>query len=88
MTVKEGFLLREVGTTKVIIAIGRAARSFHAIAHVNTSGAIIFTGLKNGESVESIAEKLCSMFRVDADRARSDVKMFADKLIEVGIMET
>lgn len=87
MKVKEGFMLREVGATKVIIAIGPAARDFHAIAHVNTSGSIIFQGFKKGESAEAIAKRLTEMFFVDMSHAKSDVDAYADKLVRAGIME-
>lgn len=85
MRIKDGFMLRQVGATRIIIAIGAAARDFHAIAHVNTSGAIIFSSLKEGKTVEDIAYELTNTFKVDFDHAKSDVLRFAEQLVKSGI---
>ena len=87
MKIKEGFILREVAGTFVIISTGSDNLDFKGVITVNEVGALIWKGVESGKSKEEIIEKILSEYDVQRDIAVADCDEFLEQLISKGIIE-
>ena len=82
MKIKEGFILRKVGTQYVAAATGKASENFNGIIRLNESGAFVFRQLQEGATAEELAARLLEEYDVDEAAARQDVDRFLAALKE------
>lgn len=82
MKIKEGFILRKVGTQYVVAATGKASENFNGIIRLNESGAFIFRQLQEGTTAEELMARLLEEYDVDEAAARQDVDRFLAALKE------
>ena len=88
MKIKQGFLLREVGSLSVVIAVGDEALDFHKILTLNFTGAFLFKMLQNGAEMSALINALCEEFGVDKTTAETDVNAFLERLTALNLLET
>jgi len=84
MKLKENFALRQVADTWVVLPLGEKTLDFSAMLKLNDSGALLWKVLENGGSPEDLVSALTAEYEVSADRARTDVDAFLEKLIQAG----
>lgn len=84
MRLKEGFVTQYVAGTQMLVAVGEAMRDFHGLVRSNGTAGFIIDCLKTETTEDAIVEKLCGTYDVDADTARRDVRMVAEKLRSIG----
>ena len=82
MKMKEGFILRKVGTQYVAAATGKASEIFNGIIRLNESGAFVFRQLQEGATAEELMARLLEEYDVDEAAARQDVDRFLAALKE------
>lgn len=82
MKIKEGFILRKVGTQYVAAATGKASENFNGIIRLNESGAFVFRQLQEGATAAELAARLLEEYDVDEAAARQDVDHFLAALKE------
>ena len=82
MKIKEGFILRKVGTQYVAAATGKASENFNGIIRLNESGAFAFRQLQEGATAEELMARLLEEYDVDEAAARQDVDRFLAALKE------
>lgn len=82
MNIKEGFILRKVGTQYVAAATGKASEIFNGIIRLNESGAFVFRQLQEGATAEELMARLLEEYDVDEAAARQDVDRFLAALKE------
>ena len=88
MKVKEGFILREVADSYVIVAVGEASRHFKGVIKVNETGAFLFRELEKGNfDTDNLAKLLIIEYKVDFDTAKEDVEAFIQSLKDGKIIE-
>ena len=87
MKIKNGFLLREVGSLAVVIAVGDKAKDFHKILTLNKTGAFLFKLLQNGADMGVLTNALCEKFGIDKTTAENDVTAFLEKLTTLDLVE-
>lgn len=80
MKIKEGFLLRTLGDSHVVVPVGQAAIDLRGMITLNGTGAFLWKALETAQTEQSLIEALTATYDVDADRAAQDVKAFADLL--------
>jgi hypothetical protein len=80
MKLKQGYILREVGTLKVVVAVGQAHDNFHKILTLNQTGAFLWNLLLNQTTVDELVLKLCEKYNVDEQSAKKDVEDFISQL--------
>ncbi len=86
MKIKEGFLLREVGGTSVVVAVGDAARNFNGMMTLNPTGAFLWRELEKGGRTEELVKALCGEYDVTPETAAGDVERFIQKLKSAGVL--
>ncbi|BCJ97379.1 PqqD family protein [Anaerocolumna chitinilytica] len=88
MKIKEGFLLREIAGSFVVVPIGQRVIDFNGLMSLNESGALLWARLEKGiKSIEELVGILCENYLVERETAREDIEIFLNKISERGLME-
>ena len=87
MKIRDGFVLREVAGTFVIISTGSENLDFKGVITVNEVGALIWKGVEAGKSKDEIVEKILSEYDVLKEVASADMDEFLEQLISKNIIE-
>ena len=80
MKIKEGFILREVAGTKVVVPIGEATLDFNGIMSLNDTGAFLFDKMIKGISREELICELVNEYGIDEQLATVDVDAFIKRV--------
>lgn len=87
MKIKEGFILREVAGSYLVVAVGKAVKEFGGVVNLNETGAFLWKLLEKSSTESEMVDALLSEYDVDRDTAEKDVKAFMDKLMEAKLVE-
>lgn len=87
MKIKEGFILRTVAGTNIVVPVGSAALDFNGMITLNDSGAFLWKVLEQGADVDALVAALLGEYDVDEQTARKCSEDFAAKLEEAGCLE-
>ena len=86
MKIKEGFVLREVAGSFIVVAVGEAIKSFNGIVNLNETGAFLWKILEKGATKDELIAKLLEEYDVDEKTASEDVDIFINKLSEAKLV--
>lgn len=87
MKIKEGFILREVAGSYLVVAVGKAVKEFGGVVNLNETGAFLWKLLEKSSTQSEMVDALLNEYDVDRDTAEKDVKAFTDKLMEAKLVE-
>lgn len=87
MKIKNGFVLREVAGTPVVLPVGQAAVDFNGMLSLNKSGVLLWKALEEESDREALADALLAEYEVDRAEALSDVDEFIETLTKIGCIE-
>jgi hypothetical protein len=87
MKVKEGFVLRSVAGSNVVVPVGAASVDFNGMITLNDSGAFLWRELEKGADVDSLTAALLREYEVDEPTARKCAEDFTEKLLDAGCLE-
>ena len=87
MKLKQGYILREVGTLAVVVAVGEAFDKFHKILTLNKTGAFLWNLLTENQEYENLVGALCEKYDVDFATAQCDVDEFVNQLKSAGLLD-
>ena len=87
MRIKEGFILRKVGSQYVVAATGKASENFNGMMRLNESGAFAFRLLQEGVTEEELVTRIVAEYDVSEEAARRDVENFLAALGEADALE-
>lgn len=80
MKIKDGYLLREVAGTHIVVPIGAGAMDFSGVISLNEVGAFIWNQLESETTKDKVLEALLSEYNVDRETALADIDEFIEKL--------
>ncbi len=80
MKIKDGFILKDVAGSKIVIATGDAKLSFNGVITFNSVGAEIFNLLDGTNTDEEIIKKIASDYNVDTAIVERDFYALVEKL--------
>lgn len=87
MKIKDGFILKDVAGSKIVIATGDARIDFNGVITFNEVGAEIFT-LLNGENTPAqIVQKIAKDYGVGEDLVSRDFNALVEKLKKYNMLE-
>lgn len=86
MKIKEGFVLREVAGSSVVMNVG-GELSFNKMMTLNETGTLIWKSVSEGLSSEDIAKRLNEAYEISYESALNDVNAFITKMSEIGVIE-
>lgn len=87
MKTKEGFILRSIAGSNIVVPVGKASTEFNGMITLNDSGAFLWKVLEKGCEIEDMVKALLSEYDVDEEQARKCSVDFAEKLKEAGCLE-
>ena len=87
MKIKEGFILRNVAGSFVVVPVGQATLDFNGMMNLNETGAFLFEKLIEGISREDLIEALTNEYDVDEETATKDVDAFIEKVEKEDLFE-
>lgn len=76
MKTADGFILKTIAGTNVVVPIGKATVSFRSMITLNDSGAFLWRQLEKGCTEEELVAALENEYNVDDATARADIKEF------------
>lgn len=86
MKLKDGFLLRNMAGSNVVIPIGQRAVDMNGMITLNETGAFIWKQLEQGKNEDEIVAAILETYDVEESHARACVATFLRKLAEVGCL--
>lgn len=84
--IKEGFVLRKMPGMNLVMPTGANVKGFKGALVLNDTGALIFSELKSGRTIEETAETLTHEYDVSLEKAKSDVEKTIASLKEAGVI--
>ncbi len=88
MKIKEGFVLKEIADSFVVVPVGQNLIDFSSMITTNETGAFLWKELQNGADKEQLLEKIMSEYEgVTKEEALSDIEEFINSLKENNILE-
>ena len=88
MKLKEGFLLKEIAGSWVVVPVGEQVVDFQMMMTLNETGSFLWENLKNEISKEELLNALLSEYEVEKSVAEADVDEFLKILSEKGLLES
>ena len=85
MKIKEGYVVRKIGTKYYAVSAARAAEGGGMIA-LNETGAFIWDLLKEETDAEAVAKALAAKYEIDMEIALRDTEAYIRMLSEVGAL--
>lgn len=87
MKIKDGFILKDVAGSKIVIATGKERMDFNGVITFNSVGAEVFTMLDGTNSVEEIVSHIAAEYRVSEDTVKADVEKLIEKMRKHKLIE-
>ena len=87
MKIKDGFILRNVAQTNIVVAVGNATLDFSGLMTLNDSGAFLWSLMQNDITIDEMAAKMQEIYDIDLETAKSDIVDFVSILKGAGIVE-
>ena len=87
MKIKEGFVLRTIAGSNIVVPVGAASVDFNGMITLNDSAVFLWKELEKGSDVEGLTAALLREYEVDEDTARTCSAEFIEKLLDAGCLE-
>ena len=87
MKLHEGFVLRQVAGTWVVLPLKRETVDFTGMIRLNDSGAMLWRLLEQGSGRNDLVHELTARYSVSDEEAATDVDAFLDILRSAGCIE-
>lgn len=86
MKIKEGFIIKEVAGSYVVVPVG-GSNKFNGMIQLNESGVYLWNKLASGDCTEqNLTDAILEKYDIDRESALRDVKTFTDSLSRAGIL--
>ena len=86
MKIKEGFILRKVNDTGVVVPVGEATRTFDGMIMLNETGAFLWGLLQEEADRAALIDALLTEYETTHMQAEKDVDGFIEKLREANLL--
>lgn len=87
MKIKEGFILRNVAGSNIVVPFGDRCLDFNGMITLNDTGAFIWKQLENDADEAAIVKAILAEYDVAEEKAVQCVKDFLEKLREADCIE-
>lgn len=87
MRIRNGFVLRKVGDTMMVLATGAACDSFSGMITLNESGALLWRALEQDRTKQELLELMLSEYAVDASVLSCDIDRFLHTMRTHGLLD-
>ncbi len=80
MKLKYNFVIREIDSTTIAVAIGEDALNFNGMIKLNETGAFIFALLFNDITLQEITDKLATQYGITQEKAMDETLSYIQYL--------
>lgn len=87
MKIKEGFIVRSVAGSNIVVPVGEQTVNFNGIITLNETGMYLWDYLVKGADKAELLEALLKEYDAPADIASKDIDTFIEKLEGAGLVE-
>ncbi|MBR3934250.1 MAG: PqqD family protein [Clostridia bacterium] len=88
MKISEGFILKEIAGSYVVVPVGQNLVDFSSMITTNETGAFLWEKLQNDTTVDELCEAVMAEYQgVSREDAVSDIEEFINILKEKNILE-
>lgn len=87
MKIKDGFMLREIVDTWVVVPLGERVVEFNGIMTLSETGALLWKGIEDGKDTNSLADSIIAEYDIDKETALSDTLEFVSTIEKNGLLE-
>jgi hypothetical protein len=87
MKIKDGFMLREIVDTWVVVPLGERVVEFNGIMTLSETGALLWSGIEKGADINVLVESMMAEYNVDKSVALSDTVEFISAIKQRGLLE-
>ncbi len=86
MKIAEGFLLKSIAGTNIIVPTGSNTVSFGNVITLNETGVFLWKQLENDTTEENLVNSMLKEYDIDKATAKADVSDFVGRLKEAGLL--
>jgi hypothetical protein len=87
MKIKEGFLLREIVDSYIVVPVGQRVVEFNGLISLNDSGAFLWKCLSDAKTEQELVDLLLNNYDIDETTAREDIEEFVSSLQDKRLLE-
>ena len=87
MKIKDGFLLREIAETHVVVPVGERVIEFKGLMILNEHGLFVWNMLQDEHTFDEILSSILDEYDIDADTAKADLDEFLARVRKSGALE-
>ena len=87
MKIKDGFTLRNIAGSDIVVPVGNASKIFNGMITLNDSGAFLWSALQKETTIDEVVAKLTSEYEVSTEQATADVQKFVAMLRENDLID-
>ena len=80
MKIKDGFMIREVAGSYVVVPVGKRADEFNGMVHLNETGAFFWNIAEKGCTREELIKEGLDVYEVSRELITKDVDKFINIL--------
>lgn len=80
MRVKEGFVIREIAGSVVVVPTGDLLKEYRGMLTLNEAGKFIWELLEQERTLEEISAKLAEKYQIDQEKAIANTETFLNTL--------
>ena len=85
MKIRDGFMVRPVAGSYVVVPVGSATVDFNGIMTLNETGYFLWQQLEKGADKEDLLKNMLSEYVVDAATATKDIERFLKQLEDANL---
>lgn len=87
MKIKDGFILRNVAGTNLVVAVGERSKIFNRMMKLNDTAAFLWQQMQKECTPQQLVDSLTREYNVTQDVAAYDVDAFVAALREAGVLD-
>ena len=87
MKIKDGFMLRDIAGSWIVVPLGNRVVDFNGLLSLNNTGALLWKRLQTDVSREDLLTAILDAYPIDANRAERDLDDFLATLEKYQLVE-
>ncbi|MDL2295054.1 PqqD family protein [Ruminococcaceae bacterium OttesenSCG-928-D13] len=88
MKIKDGYILRDIADSFVVVPVGERVIDFKGVMTLTGIAPFIWTQMEKDTSREDLLAKVLEEYEVDGAQAGQDIDSLLAKMAELGLLDT
>ena len=86
MKIKEGFILRKIADSDIVVPVGDNIANFNGVVMLNETATFLWDLLKEGTELRLLTEALSMEYQISWEVAQKDTERFISQLQEAQML--